>query len=235
MKRHIVIGPDTKLVNIGGRPPRGVLVLLMVQLGLLLAWAFADGPAWIGKHLALSANQLFGGHKYWQPLTALWLCLDGRAIIDLLTLWLFGSALERFWGSRRFVVFFVLTGSLALLAAAFVGLLQPTRVIAGSAGASAAMLVAFAFTFPNHMIFFYGVLPLKAKILVPLLLGFIALGSVLGADTIGGTLLLAGAALALPFLLRRGSPRPPRRSRASSSSKLQVIQGGKKDEPHYWN
>ena len=56
MKRHIVIGPDTKLVNIGGRPPPAVLVLLIVQLGLLLAWAFADGPAWINKHIALSGG-----------------------------------------------------------------------------------------------------------------------------------------------------------------------------------
>jgi membrane associated rhomboid family serine protease len=233
VKRHIVIGPDTKLVNIGGRPPPAVLVLLIVQLGLLLAWAFADGPAWINKHIALSASEFFGHRKYWQPLTALWISLEGRAIIDLLTLWLFGSALERFWGSRRFVVFFVVTGSAALLAAAFVGLLQPTRLIAGSAGAASAMLAAFAFTFPNHLIFFYGVLPLKAKLLAPLLLGFVLLGSVLGANYVEGALLLAGAAAALPFLLRRGTPRPPRRSRPSS--KLQVIEGGKKDEPRYWN
>lgn len=233
MKRHIVIGPDTKIVNIGGRPPRAVLVLLVLQLGLLLAWAFADGPAWINKHVALSASQFFGGHKYWLPLTALWIGLSGRALLDLLTLWLFGSALERFWGSRRFVIFFVVTGSAALLAAAFVGLLQPTRLIAGSAGAAAAMLVAFALTFPGHMIFFYGVLPLKAKILAPLLLAFMLLGSLFGADWIEAALQLAGASAALPFLLRgHGSPRPPRRS---SASKLHVVEGGKKDPPRYWN
>jgi membrane associated rhomboid family serine protease len=231
VKRTILIGPDTKIVNLGGRPPRAVLTLLVVQLGLFLAWAFADAPPWVGKHLAVSAPQLFGQRELWQPLTALWIHVSGRAaVLNLLTLWMFGSALERWWGSRRFVIFFVVTGSLGLLAAGVVGLAFPARVVSGCSGSATAMLLAFGLLFPQHLVFFYGVLPIKAKYLGPIFLGFIVLGSLFGLDYLELAVQLGGAIAALPFLFRRGTPRPPRRR----DSHLKVVDGGQKKE-RLWN
>ena len=75
-----------------------------------------------------------------------------------------------------------------------------------------AMLVAFACLFPEHLVFFYGLLPLKAKIFALLLLAFVAVGSLLGQAWLEMATQLGGAAAALLFVTRRR----PRRKRAAT-------------------
>jgi membrane associated rhomboid family serine protease len=242
-QRVILIDPDTKLVEIGGRPPRATLVLLVLEVGLFLAWAFADGPAWVNAHVAASAQRTLGALELWQPATALLVHVGSRGILaNTFVLWLFGSALERWWGKGRFVLFFVVTGVLGNAAGVAVGLLRPREILSGSAGATAAMLVAFAVIFANHLVRVWrGVLPLKAKHLGPLLLGFLVVGNLVGKSFLELGALGGGSAAALLFLLRPSrEEQAPRRARPASTGRLRVIEGGKgksakKDEPHYWN
>lgn len=235
-KRYVTVGPGTRIARLGGRPPRATQVLLILQVGLFIAYAFADGPKWVAAYLGASAAQTLGLFQLWQPLTALWIHLSsGGLLFNALSLWIFGSALERWWGSRRFVLFWVVTGAVGLFMGVLVGMVQPQAVLSGSGGAAAAMLVATAVIFADHLTYFFGLLNLKLKHLAPILLGFAVIGDVLAGAYLNIAVLAGGAGAALLFLFRPrrliGQARVRRAKR-----KLNVIEGGrKKDEKKYLN
>lgn len=234
-RRQIVIGPDTKLVRTGGRPTRTVGVLLAVIVGLFVLYAFADGPAVIKDNLMLSAARALGLFQLWQVLTAPWLHLHADAlVVNAAALWFLGPALDRWWGARRFLFFYVATGVCGMLVALAVGLLWPTALVAGAVGSTTAMFVAFALLFPQHHVFCYGVWPLRGRWLALVLLAFVVLGNVIGARWLQLALQVGGALGALLFLYS------PRRLIAEArlrraKRKLNVIDGGKPDGPKYLN
>ncbi len=235
-RRTVVVGPDTKMVRTGGRPSRTVIILLSVHVGLFILYAFADGPKWVQQHLMLSAGQALGLFELWQPLTASWLHLHTHTLlINMLALWFFGPPLERWWGTRRFVVFWIVTGLVGMVATMLVGMGWPTAVTGGATGAAAALMVAFALLFPEHMVYCYGVWPLKARWLGLLLLLFVLVGAAVGGEWLQLPLQLGGGLGALLFIYnpRRmvGEARVRRAKR-----KFKVIEGGKKDDgPTYLN
>jgi membrane associated rhomboid family serine protease len=234
MPRQIIVGPDTKIVNLGGRPPRSVMILLILQVGLFVVWAFANGPAWIALELAASGSQTLHHLKIWQPITALWLHLRlDMLILNALSLWIFGTALAKWWGEKRFVKFWFITGVAGLALGVFAGLFQPNQILFGSSGSTVAMLVAIAYIFTNHLVFFYGLLPLKAKHLSLVLFLFLLLRSLLSGEYLWIIVELGGGAAALLFLRPRRTVKQA--SKTSSKGNLRVLQGGKKDKPHYWN
>lgn len=238
MKRHIVVGPETKILRLGGKPTKAVLWLLMVQVGLFLAYAFADGPKWVSEGLAASARQVLGHFYFWQPLTALWIHVpDGvhpgvgiqNLLFDGVVLWLFGSALQRWWGSRRFFFFWVVTGVVGLLAGVLFGMAQPNTDLSGSMGSTAAMLVAVSFIFPHHLLQFTarGVLPIKARVICLVLASILLVGSLAAARFLEVPVELFGAAVGLLFIFN------PKRMLAEArvkraKKKLGIIDGGKK-------
>lgn len=83
--------------------------------------------------------------------------------MNMLALFFFGPPLERKWGSRFFLRFYLVTG---LGAAAFSVLLYsltgPTLMV-GASGAIFGLLVAFALNWPDAKIFLYFVFPVPAK------------------------------------------------------------------------
>ena len=102
------------------------------------------------------------------------------------------------------------------------------------AGFALAMMVATAIIFPNHMVFFFGLIPIKTKVFGLALAGFVLLGNLIGGYFLEVAVELGGVAVGLLFLF------PPRRWLAErrvtrAKRKLGVIEGGKKDEKKYWN
>lgn len=99
----------------------------------------------------------------WQLVT--YLFLHGgffHILFNLFALWMFGSSLERLWGSRQFLYYFFLTG---IGAGVFDALLQPSAVTTtiGNSGAVYGVLLAFGLLFPERPIFLWFVIPVKAK------------------------------------------------------------------------
>jgi membrane associated rhomboid family serine protease len=99
----------------------------------------------------------------WQPVT--YLFLHGgffHILFNLFALWMFGSDLERTWGSRQFLLYFFLCGVGAGL---FDVLMQPSAMTTtiGNSGAVYGILLAFGLLFPNRPIFLWFVIPVKAK------------------------------------------------------------------------
>lgn len=101
-------------------------------------------------------------------------------LFNMLTLWMFGTELERIWGTRFFLKFYFVCGIGAAVITVFVSLLPfaPTRPlygsnIVGASGAVYGLLLAYALYFPNRLIYMYFVFPIPVRIFV-LIMGGLA-------------------------------------------------------------
>ena len=84
-------------------------------------------------------------------------------LFNMYALWLFGAAMERLWGTKKFLLFYFACGFAAGLAQMF---LVPVGAAIGASGAVMGMLGAFAFTYPNVQFFIIPFpFPIKAKYL----------------------------------------------------------------------
>jgi membrane associated rhomboid family serine protease len=90
---------------------------------------------------------------------------------NMFVLWMFGMELEATWGSREFYKYYFLTGTASGIIT-FLFSLNSGIPVVGASGAIYALLVAFALINPNRLIYFYFLIPIKAKYFV-LIMGVI--------------------------------------------------------------
>lgn len=84
---------------------------------------------------------------------------------NLFALWMFGQAIENYWGTRRFTVYYFLTGIGAAVLHMFIGGGGAPTV--GASGAVYGILLAFGMMFPNRPIMLlFPPIPMKAKYFV---------------------------------------------------------------------
>jgi len=83
-------------------------------------------------------------------------------LFNMLFLWMMGSEIERLWGSREFLKYYLITGCGAGLVNVLV---QPRSGIPtiGASGAIFGLIIAFAMAFPNREILLYFLIRIKAK------------------------------------------------------------------------
>jgi membrane associated rhomboid family serine protease len=89
-------------------------------------------------------------------------------LFNMFSLWMFGIEVENYWGSKKFLYFYLTCGVAAGLCHLFISPLLgvlPAPTI-GASGAIYGVLAAFALLFPNRLIFLYFFIPVKAKYLV---------------------------------------------------------------------
>ena len=92
---------------------------------------------------------------------------------NMLILFFFGPMLERLWGSRKFLIFYLVCGATG-------GMLYPLLALAGwlrigyligASGAILGMIAAGAILFPNSIIYLFGIFPMRLAILAIILAG----------------------------------------------------------------
>jgi len=94
-------------------------------------------------------------------------------LFNMLGLFIFGVHVERQMGSREFLLYYLLTGALAGVFSFGVYLFtSPYVPLVGASGAIFAVELAYAVFFPDSIIYIWGILPLRAPVMV---LGFTAL------------------------------------------------------------
>jgi len=99
-------------------------------------------------------------------------------LFNMFALYMFGTAVERVWGWKRFLNYYLACGLGAALIQTFVLYLPlpmnvnaELSVMVGASGAIYGLLAAFGFLYPNNKIYIYFVIPLKAKYFVALMIG----------------------------------------------------------------
>jgi membrane associated rhomboid family serine protease len=95
-------------------------------------------------------------------------------LFNMLALFFFGIHVERQMGSKEFLLFYFVTGALAgvfsFLVYYFTG--SSRVILMGASGAVFAVELAYAIFFPTSVIYLWGIIPLRAPVMV---LGFTAL------------------------------------------------------------
>ena len=92
-----------------------------------------------------------GNFHIWQPLTYMFMhgSFD-HLFFNMFALWMFGAVLERHWGTRRFLFYYLVCG----IGAGLLNMLVPgVHLSVGASGAVYALLLAFGMTFPNDRIY----------------------------------------------------------------------------------
>jgi len=83
-------------------------------------------------------------------------------LFNLFALWMFGCELERQWGTKGFIKYFLVTGIGAGICYAIVSPGQFTPVV-GASGAVYGILLAYGLIFPDRMIYVWFLFPVKAR------------------------------------------------------------------------
>jgi len=162
-----------------------VVYFLVVNTGISsLAYVFS-GP--LG--LALRPAAVLQFLALWQVVTYMFLHDPtgfSHILFNMFSLWMFGADLERAWGTRRFLKFYFVCGvgaGLCVIAGSilFGGMHAPTI---GASGAIYGLLMAFGILYPDRVILFSFLFPIKAKYFV-LIIGAITFLSTLGSTGSG--------------------------------------------------
>jgi membrane associated rhomboid family serine protease len=108
-------------------------------------------------------------YAFWQLVTYLFLHGDvWHLVFNMLALWMFGTPLERDWGTQRFLRYYFICGIGAglcdvLLNAALGNWLSATI---GASGAIYGLLLAFGVCYPDQTVLMSFLFPIKAKYMV---------------------------------------------------------------------
>jgi len=135
--------------------------------------------------LGLQPQAVFESLALWQPITYMFLHDIGgvgHILINMLALWMFGTELERTWGTRFFTKYYFVTGigaaATSLLLSLFIDDIYYS-VTVGASGAIYGLLLGYGLYFPNRPIYLYFIFPIPAKYFV-MIVGAIAFLSALG-------------------------------------------------------
>jgi membrane associated rhomboid family serine protease len=144
------------------------------------------------------------GFQVWQLFT--YLFMHGglmHLLFNMFALWMFGMELENTWGSKKFLLYYMLCGVGAGLSNLFVGpFFGSGGPTVGASGAIYGVLIAFGMIFPDRPIFVYFLLPVKAKYFVLFYIVIEMYAGITGSpDGIAHFAHLGGAAVGFAYLL----------------------------------
>jgi membrane associated rhomboid family serine protease len=118
-------------------------------------------------------------------------------LFNMWALWLFGAVLERLWGPKKFLIFYLACGLAAGVAQM---LLVNGGPAIGASGAIMGLLAGFAYTFPNTEFYIIPFpFPIKAKWMAAVYAAIDLFGGFAGGDDVAHFAHLGG--LAMGFLL----------------------------------
>ncbi len=156
----------------------------------LIVWLVDMLLSSMGVDLAPVFGLLFvtsGRFHIWQPLTYMFMHSGfSHIFFNMFALWMFGSTLERYWGSKRYLIYYLVTGVGAGVIQELVWWLTGTvnTMTVGASGAIFGLLLAYGWLFPNERMMIFPIpIPIPARIFV---LGYAAIELFAGVASFSG-------------------------------------------------
>jgi membrane associated rhomboid family serine protease len=234
-----------------------VKVLMIVNVAIwfclvVIAQAFFMDHPYLFDWFGLVPVHLIYDFWVWQPLTYMFLHSANvlHVVFNMLLLWWLGSELEHYWGSRFFLLYYLVTGvgAAVLYTLGVLGYFLITGralvlgvPVVGASGAIFGLMVAYGYYFGERVVLFMMIFPMKARYFV-MLLGGIELVTLLNSGMSGDVANLAhlgGLVAGVLFLLfwNLGN-RLKNRSYKRNGRKLKLVVDNerlKDSQPRYWN
>jgi membrane associated rhomboid family serine protease len=195
----------------GGNFPPGVKWLLIANTAVFVLQGLLNSR--FGGVLALAPVAVVYHFAFWQLVT--YLFLHGgiwHLVFNMLTLWMFGTPLERDWGTRQFLKYYFICG---IGAGVFdVGLHALTgswnTSTIGASGAIYGLLLAYGVCYPDQTVLMGFLFPIKAKYMV-MIYAAIELWMTAGVNTgVSSIAHLGGMAVGFGYLKTRRNRRGTR-------------------------
>jgi rhomboid family protein len=196
----------------------GINCVVFLLDGVLSSGMRSQGlsPTYWGN---FNVEQGLYGLQLWRWVTYQFLH-DGffHLLVNMIGLYFFGSMLEKWWGSRRFLAFYLLCGICGALLLSPIAIntpglifnldllhaqgVQPIQItIVGASGSVFGILAGAAVLFPHQRVMLLlPPIPMKLRTMALLFLGLAALSVIVGSDNAGGEAAHLGGAL-LGFVL----------------------------------
>ena len=145
----------------------------------------------------------------WQPFTYMFLHAPfyssvgiSHILLNMLGLWVFGRELEQAWGKTKFLRYYFITGIGSGLITYFFQMNSDNPVI-GASGAVYGILLAYGVSYPNRMLYIWGLIPVRSLWLV-IIMGSIAFFGLLGnADGISHVTHISGMLIGYVLLKKK--------------------------------
>lgn len=151
-------------------------------------------------------------HYYWQFLTYMFThATVSHFIFNMLSLYIFGTAVERRVGSREFLLYYLLTGVLSGVASyAMFYVANTNTVLLGASGAIYALLMLFSVLYPKSVIYVFGLIPVQAPMLIILYFIIELISGLSAHDGVAHMTHLSGLVFGLLYIIIRMRMNPLR-------------------------
>lgn len=194
---------------------------------------------------AFNTHLAFKNFQIWRMVTYMFLHGSvSHLFFNMFALWMFGTAIEALWGPRTFLIYYLVCGlGGALLYGLFALMGFGGGWMLGASGAVMGLLLAYGMTYPNNLVFLFGIVPIKAKYLV-ILVGLMDLLSVPKNDNVAHLAHLGGLLAGFIFIqttipsLRRkifGGSLSATWKRAQAKQRMRVVRPEQSSDSHSGN
>jgi membrane associated rhomboid family serine protease len=185
----------------GGLPP-AIKWLLIANVAVYFLQFFMGTPT----YLALRPVDVVTHFMVWQLVT--YMFLHGgvfHILFNMLTLWMFGVELERTLGTRRFLNLYFMcgigAGACVVLADYLFG--NPRSMTIGASGAIYGILMATAVLWPDRIILFMFLFPIKMKYFVAIIAAIAFLGTFTPGNGVSDVAHLSGLGFGYLYIKMR--------------------------------
>jgi membrane associated rhomboid family serine protease len=228
----------TYAIGPGGISP-AVKILLIANVALFFLNLIVGNV--MTMRLGLSPQAVLRDFALWQPVTYMFLHGGlGHIVFNMLALWMFGTELERTWGTRFFTKYYFVTGvgaaATSLVLSLFIDDIYYSLTV-GASGAIYGLLIAYAIYFPHRTIY-YIIFPIPARVFVAIA-GVIAFMSSVGGGGGGVAHSAHLGGLVVGYLYLKGLRSRPldelkyrylRWKMGRARSRFDVYSGGRSDD-----
>jgi membrane associated rhomboid family serine protease len=130
-------------------------------------------------------------------------------LLNMLALWMFGSAVEQTWGTRRFLQYYFICGIGAGVCVVLANLAfgDMNQTVIGASGAIYGLLLAFGMLFPEQEILVLFLFPVKAKYMVMIVGAVVFFGSFQTSGPVSNLAHLGGMLVGFIYIRSRFSTR----------------------------
>lgn len=134
------------------RPSRAVMGLIIACGAIFVIQMIGESRMWLWDHFGATVDEAW---QLWRLITFQFLHADARHFVwNMVGLFFFGPPLERLWGSRRFLIYYLACGTVAGLSFLAMSLvLEMPSLLIGASGGVLACIAGCAILFPGMRVF----------------------------------------------------------------------------------
>jgi len=185
-----------------------IRTLVLVNVAVYLLQSLSGKEDVFFRLFGLVPSSFLSELMIWQPFTYMFFHAPfyssvgiSHILLNMLGLWVFGRELEQAWGKNNFLKYYFVTGIGSGLVT-FLFQINSDSPVIGASGAVYGVLLAYGLSYPNRMLYIWGIIPVKSLWLV-IIMGAIAFFGLLGnADGISHVTHISGMVIGY-FMLNK--------------------------------